>query len=58
MACLPPHLNMGRTFGYVNTVRYFGNPGFLAGRPFMPLFMASDQVWYEVPALGVQPQVD
>jgi hypothetical protein len=35
---------------------YLGNPGFPAGRSFMPLFMAFDQVRYEIPAFGVNPE--
>jgi hypothetical protein len=58
MTGLRLQLNMGRAEGYVDAMRYSGNGGFLAGRPFMPLFMATDQVWNEVPAFGVYPQVD
>jgi hypothetical protein len=58
MTGLPPQIDMGWVLGYVDAMRYFGNPGFLGGRPFMPFCMACDQVWYEVPALRVYPQVD
>jgi hypothetical protein len=58
MADLFSHLNRGGALGYVDTVGYFGNFGFFAGRPFVPLFMASYQVCDEIPAFRVNPQVD
>jgi hypothetical protein len=58
MTGLPPQIDMGGALGYVDAVRYPGNPGFLARRPFMPFFMASDQVWYEIPAFRIDPQID
>jgi hypothetical protein len=36
------YLFPGRTPGYVDALGCFRNPGFPAGRPFAPLFMAPD----------------
>jgi hypothetical protein len=55
VAGLRPQLDMRRTFAYIDAVGY---PGFPAGKPFIPFFMASDQVWDEVPAFAVYPQID
>jgi hypothetical protein len=43
VAGLRPQIDLGRALGYVNVVGYFRNPGFLGGRPFVPLFMAPGQ---------------
>jgi hypothetical protein len=58
MAGLRSRFNRFRTFGYVDAVRYPGNPGFLTGGPFLPFFMAFDQVFDKIPAFRVYPLID
>jgi hypothetical protein len=58
MTSLRPQFDMAWAFGYVDAMRYLGTIGFLGRRPFMPFFMAPDQVLYEVPASRVNPQID
>jgi hypothetical protein len=55
MSGLHPPINRSGALGYINTVRYRGPPEFLARRPFMPLFMAADQVFDEVPPFRINP---